>query len=298
MMKSIIFTRPTSLSPGINRSYFLSYTSPLNFQSVPCTAQEKLSPAFIYPQFRTVEYRGEFVPPRLLFRERVQSFSPSRSHRATVARGAVRGRVGPKKVYRKMAARIYVIRGRRLFPSFLHLLCTTAATTSSATRWVVQRRGAGTTQLPRKLLHNKTACTFSYSRLFSACPLSPSRLRNHSYRSFSLFLSVCLHFYPLSLSLFPYFPLSVLSLRSTRRKSIGTVHLCACWSDRKKGGETSISKSGKGIVTAGNMGVSFLRVFRKRKARMKETNHYGKPGTRVSGDDESRSFRRYNIRRD
>lgn len=89
---------------------------------------------------------------RRLFRERVQSFSPSRSRRLDSIRlgdamrcgaarrgearrdeapGRARRGVEPKKVYRKMAARIYVIRGRRLFPGFLHLLYTAA----SATRW-------------------------------------------------------------------------------------------------------------------------------------------------------------------
>lgn len=86
-MKSIIFTRPTSLSPGINRSYFLSYTSPLNFQSVHRT-REALSRFHLPRVSHSGEYRGEFVPPRLLFRECAQSFSPSRSHRATAARAA------------------------------------------------------------------------------------------------------------------------------------------------------------------------------------------------------------------
>lgn len=106
---------------------------------------------------------------RPFFRERVQKvFALARIDSTRL--GAARRRVEPKKVYRKMAARIYVIRGRRLFPSFLHLLYT-ATTAASAARWVVQRRGAGTTQLPRKLLHNKTACTFSYSGL-TLSPLS------------------------------------------------------------------------------------------------------------------------------
>lgn len=138
---------------------------------------------------------------------------------------------------------------------------------------VVQRRGAGTTQLPRKLLHNKTACTFSYSRLsaLSPHPHPDDATIATDLRSFSpsLFLAVPLSLFPslsfslplllllpllLPLLLLPvsYFLLFALSLRSAGRKSIGTVHLCARrWPDRKKEGETSIS-SGEAEV-AGKM---------------------------------------------
>jgi len=183
--------------------------------------------------------------PHPLFR--VQSFSPFRSPRVDSTRlDSARRGVEPKKVYRKMAARIYVIRGRRLFPSFLHLLYTAAAT-----RRVVQRRGAGTTQLPRKLLHNKTACTFSYSRLCSPHPHFGDATIATDLRPPSLPLSFRPSFASLPLSpnlpLSSHFPLFVLSLGRAGRKSIGTVHLCACrWPDRKKGGETSIPERGEG----------------------------------------------------
>lgn len=111
-----------------------------------------------------------------------------------------------------MAARIYVIRGRRLFPSFLHLLYTTAAAASAAstTRWVVQRRGAGTTQLPRKLLHNKTACTFSYSQLSHPQPHPDDATIATDLRFLSLSPSLSSHLLLASTSLPFHPPLSIL----------------------------------------------------------------------------------------
>lgn len=129
MTKSIIFARPTSLSAGINRSFFLSYISS-QFSAGTIHRTGESSPSFIYPQFRTQwniagrDHRGSSSP---LSRARAgpKFFAVSLAPEAHGGRcSEVRNRVGPKKVYRKMAARIYVIRGRRLFPSFLHLLYT------------------------------------------------------------------------------------------------------------------------------------------------------------------------------
>lgn len=152
---------------------------------------------------------------------------------------------------------------------------------------VVQRRGAGTTQLPRKLLHNKTACTFSYSRLsaLSPHPHPGDATIATDLRSFSLYLSPFLFLVvPFSLFFLPFFlslsaslllllllqPVSILlfslirplSLRSAGRKSIGMVHLCARrWPDRKKGGETSISSGESGGGWSGKWRQPPTRVF-------------------------------------
>lgn len=158
-----------TLSRWINSSFFLSriFSLPMGIVRTP----QDLS-LYHFRRFRTAKYHGlpyytsspRFACPKFF------AVSLARSGRPGAERSGEERSRAEKKVYRKMAARIYVIRGRRLFPSFLHLLYTTAAA-ASATRWVVQRRGAGTTQLPRKLLHNKTACTFSYSQLSSAHPI-------------------------------------------------------------------------------------------------------------------------------
>lgn len=57
---------------------------------------------------------------------RVQTFPPcactyARAWFAVAAAAAAAARTSRKKVYRKMAAGIYAIRGRRLFPTLLHL---------------------------------------------------------------------------------------------------------------------------------------------------------------------------------
>lgn len=209
---------------------------------------------------------------RLLFCERVQSFSLSRSRRSRLAE-----RSRAEKSLSQNGCPYLRDSGAEAFsklpPPTVYRRChrRRCRRRRSATRWVVQRRGAGTTQLPRKLLHNKTACTFSYSRLLS---LSLSLLRSPHPCSddatiatdllpFSLFSSPLrpLLFHLLPHSLFSYFLLFALSLRPAGRKSIGTVHLCRR-PNRKKGGETSISRGREGSSSGEENGVSFLHVFR------------------------------------
>jgi len=282
MIEIITFAHPGSLSLFLSRSLPREINRPFfliaHFLSVS-TRYRATFPLFIRRFYAARISRLCLI--RSFASKVFRSFARADSTRLDSTRlAAARRGVEPKKVYRKMAARIYVIRGRRLFPSFLHLLYTATAAAAAATRRVVQRRGAGTTQLPRKLLHNKTACTFSYSRLCSPHPhlgdatiatdLRPPSLSFHlpfSHSVYSLPLSPNLS---LSLSLSPSHPIFPCSSSpfAVREEKVLVRYTCAPAAGQivKKGEKRRFPNAGRvGGSSGGENGVGFLRVFRLRR---------------------------------